>query len=127
MIKELRAKAKALKKEVYALSLALQDARVPWYAKGLAFIILAYAVSPVDLIPDFIPVLGLLDDIILIPLGIMLLLRFIPSEVMEDCRSKAQDLKTIPKPLLWFGIAFVASIWAILAYWIYIMAVNNYG
>src|SRR5215468_579866 len=85
----LRTGVDRLQLEVHALGLACRDPRVPWYAKALAVAIVAYALSPVDLIPDFIPVIGYLDDAIIIPLGVALLLRMIPNEVMEDCRARA--------------------------------------
>jgi uncharacterized membrane protein YkvA (DUF1232 family) len=81
--------ARTLRRDVHAVYLAARDPRVPWYAKGLAWLIAAYAVSPVDLIPDFIPVLGHLDEVILIPLGIWLLLRLIPADVLEEHRRAA--------------------------------------
>lgn len=86
----------ALKKEVRALNLARRDPRVPRRAKILAALLVAYALSPIDLIPDFIPVLGYLDDLIILPLGILLVLRMIPAEVLRDCRKQAEtaQLKT---------------------------------
>jgi len=85
----LRATADRAKHEVRALSLACRDPRIPWHAKALAGLVVAYAVSPIDLIPDFIPVIGYLDDVILVPLGIALVLRMIPREVMAECRARA--------------------------------------
>lgn len=82
-------RARALKREVAALGLAYRDPRTPWYAKAWALVVLAYALSPIDLIPDFIPVLGYVDDLILLPLGIALALRLIPAEVMEQARQTA--------------------------------------
>jgi uncharacterized membrane protein YkvA (DUF1232 family) len=79
-----------LQAETYALYLAYRDPRVPWYAKALAICVLSYALSPIDLIPDFIPVLGYLDDLVLIPLGIALALRLIPPAVMAECREQAR-------------------------------------
>lgn len=84
-----RARARHLRGEVYALCLAYRDPRVPWYAKALGACVVAYALSPVDLIPDFIPVLGILDDMVLLPVGIALSLRMIPPEVMAECRQQA--------------------------------------
>jgi uncharacterized membrane protein YkvA (DUF1232 family) len=81
--------ATELKREVYALYLACRDPQVPWYAKALAAGVVAYALSPIDLIPDFVPVLGYLDDLVLIPLGVLLVRALIPSGVMEDCRRRA--------------------------------------
>lgn len=81
--------ARKVKSQLYTLYLAYKDPRVPWYAKAFGALVLAYALSPLDLIPDFIPVLGYLDDIVLIPLGITLAIRMIPNEVMEESRRKA--------------------------------------
>ena len=80
-----KAKAKALKHEVYALFLAYKDPRVPWYAKAFSALVVGYAFSPIDLIPDMIPVLGYLDDLVLVPLGVALAIKMIPAEVMEEC------------------------------------------
>jgi uncharacterized membrane protein YkvA (DUF1232 family) len=103
--------AEALRRDVYAIYLASRDERVPWYAKGLALLIAAYAVSPVDLIPDFIPVLGHLDDAILIPLGIWLLLRLIPSDLLNEHRRQAEA--NAERPTDWrIGAVFIA-IWGV--------------
>lgn len=87
----LRDWAKRLKHETYALYLAGRDPRTPWYAKLLALAIAAYAASPIDLIPDFIPVLGYLDDLVLVPAGISLVLRLIPAEVMAETRRRSAE------------------------------------
>ena len=84
-----KGKAKRLIDDIYILSFAVRDYRVPWYAKALAVITIAYALSPVDLIPDFIPILGYLDDLILIPVGIYLTARMIPEDVLAECRPSA--------------------------------------
>ncbi len=105
--------AACLKREVYALYFAVRDPRVPWYAKVLAGSIVAYAFSPIDLIPDFIPVLGYLDDLILIPLGVLLVRRLIPPHVLTDCRTRAEALGA--KPQSWTGAAIVVGIWLALA------------
>jgi uncharacterized membrane protein YkvA (DUF1232 family) len=84
-----RARLGQLKGDVRALALAARDPRVPWYAKGLALAVTAYALSPIDLIPDFIPVLGYLDDLVLVPLGIALTIRLIPTPVWAECRVRA--------------------------------------
>lgn len=81
--------ARALKRDVHAIYLASRDPRVPWYAKVLALAVAGYALSPIDLIPDFIPVLGYLDDIILVPLGIVLVLKLIPPPIMAEHRASA--------------------------------------
>jgi membrane protein DedA with SNARE-associated domain/uncharacterized membrane protein YkvA (DUF1232 family) len=106
-----RAWAGDLRRDIHAVYLASRDPRMPWHAKALALLIAAYAVSPVDLIPDFIPVLGHLDDVILVPLGIWLLLRLIPSDVLEEHRRQAKA--SAERPTDWrVGAAFIA-IWAI--------------
>ncbi len=89
MLENLKARARQLKAEVFALYLAARHPGTPWYAKALIVAIVAYALSPIDLIPDFIPVLGLLDDLILLPLGIALALRLIPEAVIAECRARA--------------------------------------
>ena len=85
----LKRRARAMKREVRALSLAARDPRVPRHAKLVAVAVAAYALSPIDLIPDFIPVLGLLDDLVLVPLGIWLVIRLVPAEIMDEHRRRA--------------------------------------
>ena len=89
MLDQLKTQARALKKEVFAVYLAAKDPRTPWYAKGLIFLVVAYTLSPIDLIPDFIPVLGYLDDLIIVPAGIWLAVQMIPPEVLAEARSSA--------------------------------------
>ena len=81
--------ARVIKRDVHALYLASRDPRVPWYTKALAIVIAGYALSPIDLIPDFIPVLGYLDDVILVPAGIWLVVRLIPADIMAEHRALA--------------------------------------
>lgn len=88
----LRRAALAVRRDVAALYLAARDPRVPWYAKAVAAAVAAYALSPVDLIPDFIPVVGYLDDLILVPLGILLAVRLIPAPLLDDLRSRAERM-----------------------------------
>src|SRR6187455_445695 len=83
--------ARAIKRDVIVLWLAARDPRVPWYAKAVSAAVAAYALSPIDLIPDFVPVLGYLDDLLLVPLGILLAVRLIPDRVVEDLRAKAAE------------------------------------
>jgi uncharacterized membrane protein YkvA (DUF1232 family) len=83
--------ARALKRDTYALSLAARDPRVPWYTKALALCVVGYALSPIDLIPDFIPIVGYLDDLILVPLGLALVLRLTPGHVVAEARKHAQE------------------------------------
>lgn len=106
----LKSKTKVLKSEVFALYIAYRDSRTPWYAKAFAAFVVAYAFSPIDLIPDFIPILGYLDDLILIPLGIRLAINLIPEDVMEESRIKAKELEK-SKPVSWLGAFFVVLVW----------------
>ena len=91
IVERFKQKADQLKQEVYALYLAYKDPRVSWYARLFAACVIGYALSPIDLIPDFIPVLGYLDDLILLPLGIGMALKMIPPAVLAECRQKASD------------------------------------
>jgi uncharacterized membrane protein YkvA (DUF1232 family) len=113
-------RARDLKREVYALYFACRDPRVPWYAKALAVGIVGYALSPIDLIPDFIPVLGYLDELVLLPLGIMAVRTMIPAEVLAECRERAGRLEG--KPRNWIAAAIIVAIWLSLAataiYWL---------
>ena len=113
MIAGWRQRARQLKRETYALYLAYRDPRVPWYAKLLAACVVAYAFSPIDLIPDFIPVLGTLDDLVLIPLGIALSVKLIPPQVMAECRAHAAAAEG--KPINWAAAAVIVAIWIALA------------
>jgi uncharacterized membrane protein YkvA (DUF1232 family) len=108
-----RARAQALRREVTTLYLACRDPRVPWYAKVLAAGLVAYALSPIDLIPDFIPVLGYLDDLVVIPLGVLVVRRWIPDVVLGDCRARAETLTA--KPVSRVGAAIVVGVWLLLA------------
>jgi len=88
-LNRLKAQARALKNDVFAVYLAAKDPRTPWYAKGLIFFVIAHTFSPIDLIPDFIPVLGYLDDLIITPSGLWLAVKLIPPEVMDEARRAA--------------------------------------
>jgi uncharacterized membrane protein YkvA (DUF1232 family) len=89
MLSQLKARVQELKREAYAIYIAARDPRTPWYAKALIFFVVAHTFSPIDLIPDFIPILGYLDDLIITPGGIWLVVRLIPPEVMADARATA--------------------------------------
>lgn len=108
-------KVKELKTDVFSIYLAYTDPRVPWYAKILAVCVVGYAFSPIDLIPDFIPILGYLDDLVIVPLGIILVLKFIPSDVLEEYRDKARGIMKQGKPKNWMGAFAVICIWIVLA------------
>ncbi len=109
-------RAKKIKSDVYALYFAYRDPRVPWYAKAFTALVVAYAFSPIDLIPDFIPVLGYLDDLLLVPLGVSLAVRMVPPEVMAEARSRAAELEGKPKS--WLGAAAIIALWVIVIVWL---------
>src|SRR5215472_15042468 len=100
-----------LKAELWALCLAARDPRTPWYAKLLVASIVAYACSPIDLIPDFIPMLGYLDDLVLLPLGIAWALQLIPPAVLVECRARAQENMQGGKPVSWVAGAVIVLLW----------------
>ena len=108
-------RAGQLKMETYALYLAYKDPRMPWYARLSAALVVGYAFSPIDLIPDFIPVLGYLDDLILVPLGAALVLRMIPPDVLAESRDKASELMSEGKPTNWAAAVMIIVIWLLLA------------
>jgi uncharacterized membrane protein YkvA (DUF1232 family) len=108
-------RARQLKMETYAIYLAYKDPRVPWYAKLFAACVVGYALSPIDLIPDFIPVLGYLDDLVLIPLGLALALKMIPQTVLVECREKAQTTISQNKPTNRMAAGIIIAIWLLLA------------
>jgi uncharacterized membrane protein YkvA (DUF1232 family) len=105
--------AQVVKRDTISLYLAAQDPRTPWYAKAIAAIVVAYALSPIDLIPDFIPILGYLDDILLVPFGLWIAIKLIPGDVIDDCRERAIQLSERPTSktaayiivLVWLGAA----------------------
>jgi len=105
-----------LKKETCVIYLACKDSRVPWYARALAAVIVAYALSPIDLIPDVIPIIGYLDDLILVPLGIILVLRMIPPVVLTQCRLQAETAMEQDKPTSWIAAVVVVAIWLLLGF-----------
>ncbi len=115
MLDAIKSRARLLKSETLALYLAYRDRRTPWYAKAWAAVVVAYAFSPIDLIPDFIPILGYLDDLVLVPLGVWLALRIVPAEVMADCRAQARLRMDSGKPRSWSAAVVIISIWLALA------------
>lgn len=104
-----------LKRETYALYLAARHPATPWYAKLFVAGVVAYAFSPIDLIPDFIPVLGYLDDLLLIPLGIVIAIKLIPPNVLPECRAQAKELEASGKPVSRTAAVVIISIWLLLA------------
>ena len=118
----LRQRASHLQAETFALYLAARHPETPWYAKLLVGAIVAYALSPIDLIPDFVPILGYLDDLVLIPIGIGLAIKMIPPLILAECRARAQEVVSNGKPVsrvagavivaIWLGLAALCIVWA---------------
>lgn len=113
VMQSLKQQARKLKKETYAIYLACKDPRVPWYARLLAGCVVAYAFSPIDLIPDFIPIIGYLDDLIIVPLLILLVLKMIPPAVLNECREKAEAAISQEKPTSKIAAVIIVSIWIV--------------
>jgi uncharacterized membrane protein YkvA (DUF1232 family) len=111
MLQRLKDWALALKRDVQAIYLASRDPRVPWYCKALAVAVASYALSPIDLIPDFIPVLGYLDDLIIVPLGIALVVRLIPPELMHEYRIEATASQSTPVSRA--GATVIVLVWTV--------------
>ena len=107
----LRRRARALKAETLALYLVARDPRVPWYARLFVAGVVAYALSPIDLIPDFVPVIGYLDDLLLVPLGIMLALRMVPRHVLAECRARAHAELAGNRPSSRAAMVAIVGIW----------------
>ena len=113
LLERWRDRVSRLKLETYALYLAYRDPRVPWYAKLVTACVVAYAFSPIDLIPDFVPILGYLDDLVLVPLGILLALRMIPDTVLVECRAQAAAELRGNRPRNWVAAAVIVALWAL--------------
>jgi len=111
-------RARQLRIEVHALYLAYKDPRVPWYAKAVAALVVGYALSPIDLIPDFIPVLGYLDDLVLVPLGVALVLKLMPKPVLDECRETAKKLADQDAPKNWGAAGIIIAVWLLCVAWI---------
>src|ERR1044072_6902172 len=111
----LRSWTSVLQRDVHALYLASRDPRTPWYAKALAIVVAGYALSPIDLIPDFIPVLGLLDDVILVPLGIWGVVKLTPPQVMMESRAAAAAVAD--RPISRTAAAIIVAIWIAALAW----------
>ncbi len=110
-----RQRARRLKTEIHAIALAYRDPRVPWYARVFAACVVAYAFSPIDLIPDPIPILGYLDDLVLLPLGVVVALKLIPAPVMAECRQRARDAAREGRPTNWLVAGLIVAVWLALA------------
>jgi uncharacterized membrane protein YkvA (DUF1232 family) len=114
VLNQLKARARALKREAYAIYIAAGDPRTPWHVKALIFFVVAHTFSPIDLIPDFIPVLGYLDDLIITPGGIWLAVRLIPPEVLAEARATAAT-RDLDRSVGKFGAVIIILIWIIVA------------
>jgi len=128
MMEKLKSRARVLKRDAYALTIAARDPRVPWYAKVFLGLVIAHTFSPIDLIPDFVPVLGYLDDLIITPLGIALALKMIPLEVMEEARRQSEELLQQGKPVSRAGAILVIGLWLVVLttlVWLIVRAVNK--
>ena len=112
MIEKLKAHARALKNETLAVYLAAKDPRTPWYARALIYFVVAHTFSPIDLIPDFIPVLGYLDDLIITPGGLWLAVRMIPPEVLEEARGKVAG-SSLERSVGYIGAGMIVVMWII--------------
>jgi uncharacterized membrane protein YkvA (DUF1232 family) len=122
MLENWKSQARKLKRETYALYLAYRDPRTPWVARLFSALVVAYAFSPIDLIPDPIPVLGYLDDLILIPLGIYLAVKMIPPDVLEECREQSESVMAQGKPVNRVAAAVIVAIWLLLAFAVALVA-----
>ncbi|MFC1996935.1 YkvA family protein [Chloroflexota bacterium] len=114
-IERWKQRVQQLKSETYTIYLASKDPRVPWYAKALIIFVVAHPFSPIDLIPDFIPVIGYLDDLIIAPLGIAIAIKLIPEDVLVECREQAQMVISQEQPSNWSTAAVIVTIWLLLA------------
>lgn len=110
MLEKLKSRARALKNEAFAVYLAARDPRTPWYAKALIFFVVAHTFSPIDLIPDFIPILGYLDDLIITPIGLALAIRLIPAEVLAEARLKVA-MSGLDRSVGYIGAAVIIFMW----------------
>ncbi|RHW37531.1 DUF1232 domain-containing protein [Lysinibacillus yapensis] len=117
MFAKIKMWARNLKKKIFILYFASKDERVPWFVKLFTLCVVAYAFSPIDFIPDFIPVLGYLDDVILLPLGIMLALKMVPKEVLSDCEHKAEVMMNSDKPKNWIAGSIILLVWSFILIW----------
>jgi uncharacterized membrane protein YkvA (DUF1232 family) len=127
VMERLKGWARSLKTELYALYLAYRDPRVPWYARILAVCVVGYAFSPIDLIPDAIPILGYLDDLIIVPVGIWMTLKLIPRDVLWECRERANREMRKGKPTNWVAAGLIIGIWILLAVLVGVFLVRLFG
>ena len=118
LLQRLQQKTRGLRREVFALYLALRHPATPWYAKALAGVVVAYALSPIDLIPDPIPIIGYMDDLIIVPLGVLAVRRMIPAQVLAECRQKAAAGVPVGAGWKWTGALIVGALWLVCVLWL---------
>ena len=119
MLRKWKEIVRKLKEDIYTLYLASRDPRIPFMAKVVLVITVAYAFSPIDLVPDFIPVLGYLDDLLLLPLGIWLTIKLMPADVLDEYRQKAREQLQRPRNVNYTMAAIIVIIWLLVGYWVY--------
>jgi uncharacterized membrane protein YkvA (DUF1232 family) len=121
-VKKLKARARGLKIDALALGLAVRHPQTPWYAKLMVAGLVAYVVTPVDLVPDVVPVLGIIDDLVFIPVALGLAVRFVPALVLAECRGRAAEIVASPRTqpvwrfflVLWLLVVVVSGLWTVL-------------
>ena len=118
----LRDWGRMLKNDIIVLYLVMKHPATPLAVKALAALVVGYALSPIDLIPDFIPVLGYLDDLVILPVGILIVTRLVPKPILQSCRMEAEHRINRLKPKLWFGAVLIALLWLLILYksWMWI-------
>ena len=126
MLDRLKARARALKNEAFAVYLAAKDPRTPWYAKALIFFVVAHTFSPIDLIPDFIPILGYLDDLIIVPAGLWLAVRLIPPEVLAEARAAAAT-RSFDRRVGYVGMVIIITVWVVVIIWLVYVVLHRLG
>jgi uncharacterized membrane protein YkvA (DUF1232 family) len=104
-------RAQQLTAQTYALYLALRHPRTPWYAKVFAALVVGYVFSPIDPIPDFIPGVGLLDEMVVVPIGVLIAAKMIPQDVFEECREKVREVAKGEKPVSWVAAGIIVTVW----------------
>lgn len=122
-----RQRAAQLKRETYALYLAYRDPRTPWYARVFAALVIGYVFSPIDPIPDFIPVVGLLDEMVVVPIGVLVAARMIPADVLAECREKAREAAEGERPVSRVAAVVVVCVWLLCVALAVFLAVRVFG
>ena len=120
-------RARQLSAQTYALYLAYRDPRTPWYAKVFAALVVGYVFSPIDPIPDWIPAVGLLDEMVVVPIGVLVAAKMIPPQVMEESREKAREVAEGEKPINRVAAVVVVAVWLLCAALTVFLAVRVFG